>query len=113
MTGGEHHHGLGERTRGGGRRGHDGDGRAKQDEGRSGGDGRDEEEQEAGGVNLAGDGARRGHLVTTGAGIAQQGRGGEGHNIHRRDQLAWASGAGSMRGSGSKIEGVVVGSGGG
>lgn len=53
VRGNEQHHGLGElgeRPRGGGRRGHDGDGRAEQDEGRSGGDGRDEEEQEAGGV---------------------------------------------------------------
>jgi hypothetical protein len=52
MTGGEQHHGLGElgeRTRGGGCRGHDGDGRAEQDEGRSGGNGCSEEEQEAGG----------------------------------------------------------------
>ena len=52
IRGNEQHHGLGElgeRTRGGGRRGHDGDGQAEQDEGRSGSDGRGEEEQEAGG----------------------------------------------------------------
>jgi hypothetical protein len=50
------------------------------------------------GDNLVGAGARRGLPVTTGAGVAQRGRGGEGHGIRRRDQLAWASGAGSMRG---------------
>jgi hypothetical protein len=49
IRGNEQHHGLGERTCGGGRRSHDGDGQAEQDEGRSGGDGRSEEEQEAGG----------------------------------------------------------------
>jgi hypothetical protein len=60
-----------------------------------------------------GEGARRGHPVTTGAGCGLLGGGGEGHGIRRQDQLAWASGAGSMRGSRSKIEGVVVGGGGG
>jgi hypothetical protein len=50
------------------------------------------------GDNLVGEEARHGRPVTTGAGVAQRGRRGEGHGIHRRDQLAWVSGAGSMRG---------------